>query len=354
MNILLACDNSSILNTILFIKRLIDIIFIVAPIVLVLLLTIDIAKNVISKDDGENKRNINIAIKRVVYCIVLFFVPLIIDGVMSYLDNYNVNFATCYEKATEENVQKYFDEEAKRDEEKQAEKDKEREANAAKIKNETTKDEETAKKVAKEAAKKVANAAKKTSEAISEANVSVPSQYVQAKKIAEAARTGPCASVSHARNCTLGDQSGKEVAFSKWRSSWDIILRPEDPVKANKAALCMEKAVKNNNIGYGREGNSSWSNLWRYLEKKNNWDPSIVTKKTSVSCCPLVGVCLKYAGYPVKNKNYSGLGCDCNSYSKKRSVKELGKFKEIKSRNLTDIRRGDILIKNCNHMAMAV
>ena len=105
MFILLACDNSSVLNTILFIKHLIDIIFIVAPIVLVLLLTIDIAKNVISKDDSENKRNVNIAIKRVVYCLALFFVPLIIDGVMSYLDNYNVNFATCYEKATDENIQ---------------------------------------------------------------------------------------------------------------------------------------------------------------------------------------------------------------------------------------------------------
>ena len=72
MFILLACDNSSVLNTILFIKHLIDIIFIVAPIVLVLLLTIDIAKNVISKDDNENKKNINIEYKK--DCLLLSFV----------------------------------------------------------------------------------------------------------------------------------------------------------------------------------------------------------------------------------------------------------------------------------------
>lgn len=168
MNILLACDNSSILNTILFIKRLIDIIFIVAPIVLVLLLTIDIAKNVLSKDDNENKKNITIAIKRLVYCIVLFFVPLIIDSIMSYLDGYNVNFAKCYEKATEENVQKLYNSETEKFNKKQEEVEKKREENASKVKNETTKEEAAAKKAAAEAAKKVAEAATKTAEAITE------------------------------------------------------------------------------------------------------------------------------------------------------------------------------------------
>ena len=164
MNILLACNNSSVLNTILFIKHLIDIIFIVAPIVLVLLLTIDIAKNVMSKDDSENKKNINIAIKRVVYCLALFFVPLIIDGVMSYLDSYNINFATCYEKATEENVKQYYAEETKRDEEKQAEINKERVENANKVNTEINNEENAAKLAAESAAKKAAAAAQKSAE----------------------------------------------------------------------------------------------------------------------------------------------------------------------------------------------
>ena len=146
------CNNSSILNTILFIKHLIDIIFIVAPIVLVLLLTIDIAKNVISKDDSENKRNINIAIKRVVYCLALFFVPLIIDGVMSFLDNYNVNFATCYDKATEENVQKYYEEEEAKYAKEQEKKEKEREDNKNKIAQEKS-DSEISEKAALQKAK---------------------------------------------------------------------------------------------------------------------------------------------------------------------------------------------------------
>ena len=177
MFILLACDNSSVLNTILFIKHLIDIIFIVAPIVLVLLLTIDIAKNVINKDDSENKRNVNIAIKRVVYCLALFFVPLIIDGVMSYLDNYNVNFATCYEKATEENVQKYYNEENKRYEEKEAEINKEKELNASKVANEKLIEQEAAKDAAKRAAQKVTDAAKSTAKAITDSDISNASSW---------------------------------------------------------------------------------------------------------------------------------------------------------------------------------
>ena len=351
MNILLACDNSSVLNTILLIKRLIDIIFIVAPIILVLLLTLDIAKNVMNKDDSENKRNINIAIKRIIYCIALFFVPLIIDGVMSYLDNYNVNFAKCYDKATEENVQKYYDEETKRDEEKQAEIDKSRADNAKKVSDETTKEEEAAKKAATAAAKKVAAAAKKTGDAISGTNRDAPDQYIQAKKIAEATGGAKnCSDKSGFRNCPLGDQTGKEVRFSKWRTSWNTILRPKDPKKANLAANCMEAAVNNDNIGYGITGYSHWYLLWNYMKARGDWDPATVNEKTSVSCCPLVAVCLKYAGFHPSR----GLGCSPSSSSKQNAVKKSGSFVEVKSRNLSEIRRGDVLIKNSNHMAMAV
>ena len=345
MNILLACDNSSILNTILFIKRLIDIIFIVAPIILSLLLTLDIAKNVMNKDDSENKKNINIAVKRIIYCIALFFVPLIIDSVMSYLDSYNVNFAKCYDKATEENVQKYYDEETKRDEERQAEIDKSRADNAKKVSEETIKEEEDSKKAASSASKKKSQS--------SSSNANVPNQYVQAKKIAEAAGGGSSCSDGHMRNCKLGDQTGKEVRFSKWRGGWSYVLRANDPKKANLAAKCMEDAVNNNNIGYGQQGFSQWSMLWNYLSKRGDWDVSTVNKKVSVSCCPLVAVCLKYAGFnPSK-----ALNCQPGQQKNmKAEVYKSGSFSQVypgKSLNLSNIRRGDVLI-HYHHMAMAV
>ena len=111
----------------------------------------------------------------------------------------------------------------------------------------------------------------------------------------------------------------------------------------------MEAAVKNDNIGYGQQGFSHWYNLWELLKARKDWDPSTVTKKTSVSCCPLVAVCLKYAGYhPSKSLN-----CQSPASRMKNGVNNAGKFSVINSRNLTNIRRGDILI-NTHHMAMAV
>ena len=268
MNILLGCDNSSILNTILFIKKLIDIIFIVAPIILVLLLTIDITKNVISKDDSENKRNVNIAIKRVVYCLILFFVPTLIDGVMSYLDNYNVNFATCYEKATEENVQKYFAEETKRDEEKKKEIEEKRTANASNVANEKLKEQEAAKAAAERAAKKVADAAKSTGKTITDSDIVNASSW--AEKIALTAE-----------KLAWKEGTSKKIWYHHyyWRKDWHkwSELTGAKPTKAFMDAYDKLKPKH-----------------FKYPNSKN-WG----TKGTRIgaSCDKFAGTVIKYSGY---------------------------------------------------------
>ena len=65
------CDNSSFMAAMLFVKRIINIVFIVVPIILTLLFTIDLAKNVFSKDDKENQKNLKLGIKRIVYSLIL-------------------------------------------------------------------------------------------------------------------------------------------------------------------------------------------------------------------------------------------------------------------------------------------
>ena len=336
MNILLACDNSSILNTILFIKHLINIIFIVAPIVLVLLLTIDIAKNVISKDDDENKRNVNIAIKRVVYCLALFFVPVIIDGVMSYLDNYNVNFATCYEKATEENVQKYFDEETKRDEEKQAEKEKEREENKNKIQDEQNSEAEAIKKSIEDAGKKV-------KEIADNAVNSVPSDIQSVTKY-----TKSNGMISHAtsvagRKGRKGDQSGKEVVITDNTFKWSYIARFKDPKKAEMLARCAEAGAKNNKIGYGV---NEYGSLYREA-KKVNWDLSKITTKCNTVCSAFAAVCINAAGTPITK--------DLNGYSTsvKTHLKNTGDFNFYDYKKSKTM-RGDVLVITRRHVGMAL
>ena len=115
----------------------------------------------------------------------------------------------------------------------------------------------------------------------------------------------------------------------------------------------MRAAAKNDNIGYGQRGFSKYYGLWEYLKKRGDWDVSTVNKKVSVSCCPLVAVCLKYAGFHPSRE------LDCQRFKPggmKREVYKAGDFMQVypgKSQNLSNIRRGDILINNY-HMAMAV
>ncbi len=347
MYILAVCDNSSLLNTILFIKNIISIIFVVVPIILALLFTIDLAKNVFSKDDNDNQKNLRLGIKRIMYSLILLLVPTLIEAFMNMIDDYS-KVANCYTIASEEKVQELHEKE-------EEEYDKKREEDLEKRKEQkqqVLEEQKQQQKDAKAAEKKAIKDSKKTTSPASGINGNFPDKYIQAKKIAEAAGGGSNCSDGGYTNCPLGDQTGKEVRFSKWRGGWNYVLRPTNPAQANKAAACMEAAVNNNKIGYGINGSSPWSGLWNYLKARGDWDPSTVNKKTSVSCCPLVAVCLKYAGY----KPSSGLNCVPNPSKMKAAVHSAGSFTQIypgKSLNLNNIRRGDVLIDD-HHMAMAV
>ncbi len=100
------CNDYSILAIILFVKKILNIIFIIVPIGLVLMLSIDLAKNVIASDNDIGK-NINVFIKRIIFCVLLFFVfPIVsitINLVTDSIDEEN-NFLDCYTNATDNNV----------------------------------------------------------------------------------------------------------------------------------------------------------------------------------------------------------------------------------------------------------
>ncbi len=159
MFILATCDNSSLLNTILFIKNMINIIFIVTPIILVLLLSIDLAKNVFSKDDNDNQKNLRLGIKRIIYSLILFFVPTIIEAFMNMIDDYS-KVADCYTIATEEKVQELYEKEEKEYVERRDEDLQKREEQRQQVE----KEQEEAAKRAKEAEEKAKEDQKKKQE----------------------------------------------------------------------------------------------------------------------------------------------------------------------------------------------
>lgn len=146
------CDNSSVLQVILVIKKIIDIVFIVAPLLLALFLTIDLAKNVYAKDE-DTQKNLKTSIKRIIYAILLMFVPLIVETFMSMLAGYS-KIAQCYDNANDQYIDKLYKQEEEFIKEKENEKQELHNTRSRTVEEERQAEEEAAKKAEEEARKK--------------------------------------------------------------------------------------------------------------------------------------------------------------------------------------------------------
>lgn len=133
-----------------------------------------------------------------------------------------------------------------------------------------------------------------------------------------------------------GDQTGGEVGTQAWylhSKGWKG-LRAKDRKTADKIAEAMEKACKNDKIGYDQDHRLTLYNQ----AKKYGFDPSKVTTACETDCSALVRVCLAYAGISTPDF-YTG-----NEYE---VVYDTGKFDKIPAEQLKSsayARRGDVLI----------
>lgn len=90
-----------------------------------------------------------------------------------------------------------------------------------------------------------------------------------------------------------GDNNSKEVCIRNWyqHSSGWVVLRCKDTSKREKIAEAMEKACKNDYIGYDQyQRDTLFNNV-----KDKGFDPSKTTKKVETDCSALVRVCVAYA-----------------------------------------------------------
>ncbi len=350
MFILKACDNSSLLNTILFIKNIINIIFIVVPIILALLFSIDLAKNVFSKDDNDSQNNLRLGIKRIIYSLILLLVPTIIEAFMNMIDDYS-KVADCYTIATEEKVQELHEKEEEEYDEKRKEELEKREEQKQKV----AEEQAEAERRAKEAEEQAAHDAQEGSSGGGSSTYPVSSDYIKSNcRMAHATSS----IIKKPHHHPPGDQAGKksggegnEVFTTKYHKGWTYVARLKDAKKANLTAACMQKVALNNHVGYDRSG-SKWKALWNEASKVN-WDVTKVTKDTTTSCCPCISVCLRAAG--VKSIT-PGMGCS-NAQSIKKALAKTGEFEFFSDSKHTqtcnNLKRGDILIKT-THAALAL
>ena len=105
-----ACQHPGILRVLYFATLLLDIVFVLVPIGLIVMLMIDFSKAVVSGDEKASKST-KLVGKRILYAILIFSVPWIVNLFMDFLDSAGLHnsYRTCLENAKSKNFD-YYDE----------------------------------------------------------------------------------------------------------------------------------------------------------------------------------------------------------------------------------------------------
>ena len=103
----LACGGADILRVIKFIFTLLDAVLFIIPMVLILMLSLDLAKNIIANKDDQMSKNLSLGIKRILFCVVLFLINPIVSFVMDFAGNNGVDFLKCVTIAKTEDLSQY-------------------------------------------------------------------------------------------------------------------------------------------------------------------------------------------------------------------------------------------------------
>lgn len=122
------CEEPGILKILLFIQKILDIIFIIVPIGLIIMLSLDFAKNVINADDGASKTNKKI-IERIIMTIFLFAVPYIIRIFISLTEDVfskSLDYTSCLNNMNNISYFENIKEAQKKQEDEQKEREKEK------------------------------------------------------------------------------------------------------------------------------------------------------------------------------------------------------------------------------------
>ena len=144
-----------------------------------------------------------------------------------------------------------------------------------------------------------------------------------------------------------GDQDGKEVAIREWYNRpWNKVLRAKNSAIAGRIAVAMEKACKNNCIGYDQ---SQRTTLYS-LAKSNGWKIEDIKTPCETDCSALVAVCVNAAGVNISGDIYTG--------NEAKALLQTGEFELLSAPKylMTDeyLKRGDILLYEFHHTAIAL
>lgn len=101
-----ACENPDFVKVIFFAKLIFNVLKIVVPIGLIIMGMLDFSKSVTSNDENAQKKNLTLFIKRIIYAVLIFIVPWIVEVLIVNLGNLTegVNFTDCLENADKKKI----------------------------------------------------------------------------------------------------------------------------------------------------------------------------------------------------------------------------------------------------------
>lgn len=120
MNFLSACTNPGILSVVLYMKRLFEIICIIAPIALIIMATYEVGKIVMNPDQKVSKASITKTTQKFLAAIGVFFVPTFVTVFMKLMNIQNYNQNSCWSNSSVEMIAAYqeakkFDDEVEKE-----------------------------------------------------------------------------------------------------------------------------------------------------------------------------------------------------------------------------------------------
>ena len=105
--ILSICENSNVLSVILLIKDIIDLISVIVPIILIIIMSIDIFKMVVGSDVNDFSKRIKKIITRSIAAVLVFFVPTLVNLLLTMLNRDNYNESLCWVNANSSSIASY-------------------------------------------------------------------------------------------------------------------------------------------------------------------------------------------------------------------------------------------------------
>ena len=147
-----------------------------------------------------------------------------------------------------------------------------------------------------------------------------------------------------------GDQTGREVSTQSWylhSKGWRV-YKAKNPAVAEKIAQCMERACKNDKIGYDQYQRNT---LYKEAEKVG-FDVAKVTTPVETDCSALMRVCIAFAGI-------TGLPEGFRTGNMPGNLHKTGAFTELTGSKYqsqsTYLGRGDILVtKTSGHTVVVL